>query len=161
MRSNSFNDVRVLSEAIIFAGRGEPEKAVKMLSEHEFGSGVDVLALILKARILEELSVEEAWRIYSEALKKYPEHAALNLSAGVFAYKRGDIERAVQLLMHSWSINPLPEASYYLGIINWNRSHREKAIEFFVHTIALEGEQGRWRSYAEAELQGERNSTEV
>jgi predicted Zn-dependent protease len=108
--------------------------------------------LLIRARLLEELDIEECWRTYTEALERLPNHAAVPLRAAVWSYKHGDLARARQLLMRSWHLSPAPETGYYCMIYR-AQGNEEQALAYFVQTIALEGEGGHWRKQAEQQLQ--------
>lgn len=151
MNANTFDDVRVMSEAAVLANQGNAEEAVRNLDKHQFDSELAVFAVIQKARILEEVDVDGAWQTYNGALEEYPNNAAVSLRAGVYVYKRGDTEKAKQLLMRSWSNSATPEAGYYLGTINGAQGSEGEALKFFIQTAVLEGDGGYWRKRAETE----------
>jgi hypothetical protein len=55
--------------------------------------------------------------------------------------------------MRSWQHSPAPETAYYLALIYRVQLQEERSLEYFVQTVALEGEGGYWRKQAEQELQ--------
>jgi len=143
-----FEDLRVISDAIALANRGKREESMKRLEGHEFGPESKPLALIQKARLLEESDTEQCSQVYRDALEKYPNDPAVHLRAGVFVFKRGDTERARQLLLRSWNRSKTPEAGYYLGAINRSEARPEHALSFFTQTAVIEGDEGYWRNRA-------------
>ena len=146
-------EIKELVEIAMLANQGQPRDALAKLARLQFGSPLDLVALLIKARLLEELDIEECWRTYTDALERFPNHAAVPLRAAVLSYKRGDLARAHQLLMRSWQLGPVPETAYYVGLINRVQGNEERALEFFLQTIAMEGDGGYWRQQAEQELQ--------
>jgi len=145
--------VRELAEVAVLASEGRVSEALAKLDQQQFRGALEPVALLIRAQLLEELDIEECWRTYTMGLEKFPEYGAIPLRAGVLAYKRGDLAQAKQLLMRSWQLGPAPETAFYLGLINRAHGEEERALEYFIQTIAFEGEGGHWRKQAQQQLQ--------
>ena len=146
-------EVRELVEVAVLANQGRVREALAKLDQQEFHGPLEPAALLIRARLLEELDIEECWRTYTTGLEKFPANPAIPLRAGVLAYKRGDVAQAKQLLMRSWQLGPVPETAYYAGLINRVQGNRERALEYFVQAVAMEGEGGFWRKQSQQDLQ--------
>lgn len=152
MSDRNKNDAAILARVFMLAKQGKSNEAIAQLDDRVFDSPLEIVALMLKARILEELDVEKCWNSYQSALRKYPDHPFLNLRAGIFTYRRGDLVRAKELLTRCWQKATTPEAGYYLGKIYSHQAESNLAMEYFIQTVALEGEEGYWRESAIADL---------
>ena len=146
------DEARVMAQAVHLERKGEPEHALRLLESHEFGTQFDALAMMLKARILERLSIEQCAQTYQGAVEKYPGDAVVLLRVGVFVLRRGDTEKAKELLARSWNACPTPEAGYYLGSIKQAEGRTHEALEFFIQTDVMEGDEGYWKKRVETEL---------
>ena len=145
--------VRKLVEVAVLAKQGSVREALAKLDQQEFHGALASAALLIRARLLEELDIEECRRTYTTGLEKFPDNNAIPLRFGVLTYKRGDLALAKQLMMRSWQLGPVPETAYYTGLINQVQGNEVRALEYFVQAVAMEGEGGYWRKQAEQELQ--------
>lgn len=146
-------NVRELVEVAVLANQGKMREALAKLDHQEFHGALEPAALLIRARLLEELDIEECWRTYTTGLEKFPDNNAIPLRLGVLTYKRGDLALAKQLLRRSWQLGPIPETGYYAGLINRAQGNEVRALEYFVQAVAMEGEGGHWRKQAEQQLQ--------
>ena len=153
MNMKDQREIKELAEIVVLAGDGKLKEALGRLDQQEFAAPLDVTALLIRARLLEELDIEECWRTYTTGLEKFPDNNAIPLRFGVLTYKRGDLALAKQLLMRSWQLGPVPETAYYAGLINRVQGNEVRALEYFVQAVAMEGEGGHWRKQAERQLQ--------
>lgn len=146
------NDARVMAQALLLERKRKPEEALRILESHEFGSRLEALATVQRAHILEELDVERCFQTYQSAIERYPNDAVVLLRAGVFVFKRGDVQKAKGLLIKSWNACATPEAGYYLGSINKAEGRNDEALEFFIQTAVMEGDEGYWKQRAVKEI---------
>jgi len=145
-------DNLALLRAVVLLSEGKRSEALAELAACNPDPPLDVAAWLMQASLLGRTEVEKCWALYSRALKEYPQHPVVNLRAGVFAYERGDMERAKNLLERSWLSGPNAEAGVYLGRLHAARGDYERACTLLAQAACLEREGGHWREAALREI---------
>jgi tetratricopeptide (TPR) repeat protein len=141
-----------LARVIILIQKGRHEGARAELEAFHPAPPLDAAAWLLQAMLYRNTDTEKCWAVLSMALDRYPNHPMVNLRTGVFAYERGDLERARILLEHSWATGPNPEAGIYLGRIYAARGEVERGCQFLAQAASFDGERAYWWERAGREL---------
>jgi tetratricopeptide (TPR) repeat protein len=133
--SDSHDLHRVLG--IIFQDLGQNEKALASLAEARRLQPENADILYALSSLLEKSSkLEDALEVVNEGLKAYPDDFGLNLTAARIAYRKGEFEKALGLLLSMTVDDETPsilrqERFFDLGRVYDRLEDADKAFEFY------------------------------
>ena len=73
--------------------------------------------------------IEEAYQLIARAIAAKPNDPAILDSLGWVEYKRGNLQKALQLLTKAYKAFPDHEVAAHLGEVHWQLGNQEKALE--------------------------------
>jgi len=81
---------------------------------------------------------DDAYALISKALSLKPDDPAILDSMGWVEYRRGNLDRARQLLEKAYAAFPDPEVASHYGEVLWNQGEQEKALQIWKKALQAE-----------------------